>query len=56
MIGKLPTPEEYLEYASKIDSMADDIYRYMNFDQVVAFQKLAADGERIAATIIDQVA
>jgi aconitate hydratase 2/2-methylisocitrate dehydratase len=56
LLGKLPTPEEYLEYASKIDSMADDIYRYMNFDQVVAFQKLAADGERIAATIIDQVA
>ena len=36
--------------------MADEIYRYMNFDQVVAFQKLAEDGERIAATIIDEVA
>ena len=56
LLGKLPSPEEYLEYASKIDSMADDIYRYMNFDQVVAFQKLAADGKRIAATIIDEVA
>jgi aconitate hydratase 2/2-methylisocitrate dehydratase len=56
LLGKLPTPAEYLEYASKIDSMSDDIYRYMNFDQVVAFQKLAEDGERIAATIIDQVA
>ena len=49
-------PAEYLEYAGKIDSMADEIYRYMNFDQVVAFQKLAEDGERIAATIIDEVA
>jgi aconitate hydratase 2/2-methylisocitrate dehydratase len=56
LLGKLPTPEEYQAYASKIDSMADDIYRYMNFDQVVAFQKLAEDGERIAATIIDEVA
>jgi hypothetical protein len=28
----------------------------MNFDQVVEFQKLADDGARIAATIIDQVA
>ena len=56
LLGKLPTPAEYLEYAGKIDSMANDIYRYMNFDQVVAFQKLAEDGERIAATIIDEVA
>ena len=39
-----------------IDAMADDIYRYMSFDQIVAFQKLAEDGERIAATIIDEVA
>ena len=29
--GKLPTVEEYMEYAAKIDSMSDDIYRYMNF-------------------------
>ena len=56
LLGKLPTPSEYQEYASKIDSMAEDIYRYMNFDQVVAFQRLAEDGERIAATIIDEVA
>ena len=35
--------------------MAENIYRYMNFDQVVAFQK-REDGERIAATIIDEVA
>ena len=35
---------EYQAYASKIDSMADDIYRCMNFDQVVAFQQLAEDG------------
>ncbi len=56
LLGKLPTPEEYLEYAQKIDSMAEEIYRYMNFDQVVSFQDLAKDGARIAATIIDQVA
>ena len=56
LLGKLPSPAEYLEYACKIDSMADEIYRYMNFDQVMAFQKLAEDGERIAATIINEVA
>jgi aconitate hydratase 2/2-methylisocitrate dehydratase len=56
LLGKLPTPEEYLEYAQKIDSMSDEIYRYMNFDQVLSFQELAKDGARIAATLIDEVA
>ncbi|MBV1786564.1 bifunctional aconitate hydratase 2/2-methylisocitrate dehydratase [Marinobacterium sp. D7] len=32
--GKLPTPEEYMAYASKIDSMAGEVYRYLNFDQI----------------------
>ena len=56
LLGKLPTPDEYRSYAEKIDSMSAEIYRYMNFDQVVEFQKLAKDGQRIAATIIDEVA
>ena len=56
LLGKLPTPEEYLEFAGKLNSMAAEIYRYMNFDQVLEFQKRAEDGARIAATIIDQVA
>jgi len=52
LLGKLPTPEEYMEYARNIDSMADEIYRYMNFDQIVEFQKSAEEGSRIAATEI----
>ena len=55
ILGKLPTPEEYLEYASKVDSMSADIYRYMNFDQVSAFVKGAEDGKRIAAVEIEEV-
>ena len=56
ILGKLPTPAEYLEFAEKLDSMSEEIYRYMNFDQLVEFQKLADDGKRIAAVQIDQVA
>jgi len=52
---KLPTPAEYLEYTSKLDSMSADIYRYMNFDQIESFQKAAEDGARIAALQIDEV-
>ena len=55
ILGWLPTPEEYLEYAKNIDSMADDIYRYLNFDQMSEFQKSAEDGARIAAVEIQEV-
>ena len=42
MLCKLPTVDEYMEIAGGIDSMADDIYRYMNFDQIESYQKAAA--------------
>jgi len=56
VLGKLPTPAEYMEYAQNLDSMASEIYRYMNFDQILEFQKSAEDGARIAAVQIDEVA
>jgi aconitate hydratase 2/2-methylisocitrate dehydratase len=55
ILGKLPTPAEYLEYAKNIDSMADEVYRYLNFDQIASFQKSAEDGARIAAIEIQEV-
>ena len=56
ILGRLPTVEEYLEYAKTIDSMSAEIYRYMNFDQIASFQKSAEDGKRIAADLIVEVA
>ena len=55
ILGRLPTPEEYMEYASKIDSMASEVYRYMNFDQIESFQKSAEQGKLIAAQQIVEV-
>jgi len=55
ILGKLPTPAEYMEYANKLDSMANDIYRYLNFDQIESFQKSAEEGKLIAAKQIDVV-
>ena len=51
----LPTPAEYLEYASKMDSMSDEIYRHMGFDQTVSLQKGADEGKRISAAEIINV-
>ncbi len=52
ILGRIPTVEEYMEYAMKIDSMADEIFRYMNFDQIESFQRSAEEGQRIAAAQI----
>ncbi len=55
ILGRLPTVEEYMEYALKIDSMSDEIFRYMNFDQIASFQAGAEKGKRIAAVEIQTV-
>ncbi len=47
VLGKLPTPAEYMEYAGKIDSMAPEIYRYMNFDQMPEFVESAKRGQEV---------
>ncbi|MBA3980052.1 MAG: aconitate hydratase B, partial [Alcanivorax sp.] len=46
VLGKLPTTAEYMEYAATIDSMSAEIYRYLNFDQIAEYQKVA-DGVKI---------
>jgi aconitate hydratase 2/2-methylisocitrate dehydratase len=56
IIGRLPTPEEYMAYANDLDSMSAEIYRYMNFNEIQSFQALAEDGQKIAATLIEEVA
>ncbi len=56
VMGRLPTPAEYLEHTASLDSMSAEIYRYMNFDQIEEFQRGAEEGSRIAAVQIEEVA
>ncbi|MCL6414554.1 bifunctional aconitate hydratase 2/2-methylisocitrate dehydratase [Aestuariirhabdus sp. Z084] len=49
ILGKLPTPEEYMNYAKDLDSMSADVYRYLNFNEMESYQKAADEGQRIAA-------
>lgn len=38
LLGRIPTPAEYLEIAAaKIDPLSDQLYRYLNFDQIDGF-------------------
>ncbi|RUO19531.1 bifunctional aconitate hydratase 2/2-methylisocitrate dehydratase [Aliidiomarina haloalkalitolerans] len=38
ILGKIPTREEYMEYAQNIDAMAGEVYKYLNFDQMPDFR------------------
>jgi len=37
ILGKIPTAEEYLQYAKALEDDAAEIYRYLSFDQLPAF-------------------
>ena len=37
IIGKLPTPEEYLKYMNEINPFSNEIYKYLNFDEIPTY-------------------
>ncbi|WP_022653365.1 bifunctional aconitate hydratase 2/2-methylisocitrate dehydratase [Aquaspirillum serpens] len=41
LMGKIPTTEEYLAQVAVVNAKASEIYRYMNFNQIEAFQEVA---------------
>ncbi|AWT48875.1 bifunctional aconitate hydratase 2/2-methylisocitrate dehydratase [Psychrobacter sp. YP14] len=41
VLGKLPTNEEYQQYAGMLNSMGDEVYRYMNFDRMEEYTEEA---------------
>lgn len=41
ILGKIPTVEEYMQYAEQISATADDTYRYLNFDKMAKYRTKA---------------
>ncbi|MBE2896720.1 bifunctional aconitate hydratase 2/2-methylisocitrate dehydratase [Pasteurellaceae bacterium HPA106] len=41
LLGRLPSPQEYLDYVASLQDDKEDTYRYMNFDQISQFVKKA---------------
>ena len=41
VLGRLPTNEEYQQYAGKLNSMSADIYKYLNFDRMSEYTEEA---------------
>ena len=53
IMGKLPTPKEYLEYMEEINPLADDIYRYLNFNEIENYVQAADSAEIPSINIVN---
>ena len=49
LLGRLPSPQEYLESMRDIDTMAAQVYRYLNFHEIDAYRREAEEGKALAA-------
>ncbi len=45
IVGKIPTTEEYMEYANKIESMSGEVFKYLNFDRMEDFKKAEEEAQ-----------
>ena len=52
LLGRLPTPEEYLEFMNEINPLSEEIYRYLNFDQLPEYLNDAKKAEISAVNIV----
>ena len=41
ILGKIPSMDEYMKYVEDINTMAEDVYRYLNFDEMEYYQSAA---------------
>ena len=41
VLGKIPTHEEYLSFMQEINPLSEDIYKYLNFDQLPNYVEMA---------------
>ena len=55
-LGKIPTMDEYMSYMGNINTMADSIYRYMNFNEIADFMEAADRAKNIPVTSVQEVA
>jgi aconitate hydratase 2/2-methylisocitrate dehydratase len=39
LLGKIPSVQEYIEYAGDLNSMSEEIFRYMNFNEIEDYLK-----------------
>ncbi len=47
--------EEYMGYMDSLNTMADDVYRYMNFNEIADYMEGAENAKNIPLTNIQEV-
>ena len=52
ILGKLPTPAEYQKYMEEINPIADDLYKYLNFNEIDAYVASANSADIPAINIV----
>ncbi|MCY4265580.1 MAG: bifunctional aconitate hydratase 2/2-methylisocitrate dehydratase [Gammaproteobacteria bacterium] len=55
-LGRIPTMSEYMQYMSNINTMAEDIYRYLNFNEIASFMEAAERAQQIPLINVQEVA
>jgi aconitate hydratase 2/2-methylisocitrate dehydratase len=53
IIGRLPTPQEYQEYMEEINPVADDLYKYLNFNEIDTYVASAESADIPAVNIVN---
>ena len=53
IIGKLPSPKEYQKYMEEINPLADDIYRYLNFNEIDKYVDSANNADIPSINIVN---
>ena len=53
IIGRLPTPEEYQEYMKEINPVADELYKYLNFNEIDTYVASAESADIPAINIVN---
>ncbi len=51
ILGKLPSLDEYHSYMKNINTMSEDIFVYMNFDQISSYKKAADNASLPTVTV-----
>ena len=52
ILGKLPTPAEYQKYMEEINPIADDLYKYLNFNEIDTYVASANSADIPAINIV----
>ncbi|MAY56107.1 MAG: bifunctional aconitate hydratase 2/2-methylisocitrate dehydratase [Gammaproteobacteria bacterium] len=55
-LGKIPTMDEYMSYMGEVKTMADNIYRYLNFNEIKQYMEAAERQKQIPVTNVADVA